>query len=393
MKKLISILGSTGSIGLSTLRIIDIKKKLFKPYIFSANKNYSEICKQIKLYKPSFFLIGNEVIYKKIKKKFTKCRTKIINNFVEIKTQKKSDITISAIPGIDGLKPTIFLIRLSKKILIANKESIICGWHLIKKEIKKNNTKLIPIDSEHFSIMKLLQEHKLEEINKIYITASGGPFLNYKPSKLKFVKPAKALKHPKWKMGKKISIDSATLMNKILELIEAQRLFNIPKEKLDIIIHPNSLVHAIIDLKNGLKKFIYHETTMIIPIANAIFDRNLEIKKIIKVRANHEMIKNLTFKKVDRKIFPIIKLVNQIDKYEGTPIIVNAANEVLVDHFLRKKIPFLGIQKIIFNILKDKNYKKYAIRKPINLNIINNLNNWAKNITSNKIKYFYAKNN
>ena len=194
-------------------------------------------------------------------------------------------------------------------------------------------------------------------------------------------------------MGKKISIDSATLMNKILELIEAQRLFNIPKEKLDIIIHPNSLVHAIIDLKNGLKKFIYHETTMIIPIANAIFDRNLEIKKIIKVRANHEMIKNLTFKKVDRKIFPIIKLVNQINKYEGTPIIVNAANEVLVDHFLRKKIPFLGIQKIIFNILKDKNYKKYAIRKPINLNIINNLNNWAKNITSNKIKYFYAKNN
>ena len=132
---------------------------------------------------------------------------------------------------------------------------------------------------------------------------------------------------------------------------------------------------------------------MIIPIANAIFDRNLEIKKIIKVRANHEMIKNLTFKKVDRKIFPIIKLVNQINKYEGTPIIVNAANEVLVDHFLRKKIPFLGIQKIIFNILKDKNYKKYAIRKPINLNIINNLNNWAKNITSNKIKYFYAKNN
>ena len=393
MKKLISILGSTGSIGLSTLRIIDIKKKLFKPYIFSANKNYSEICKQIKLYKPSFFLIGNEIIYKKIKKKFTKCRTKIINNFVEIKTQKKSDITISAIPGIDGLKPTIFLIKLSKKILIANKESIICGWHLIKNETKKNNTKLIPIDSEHFSIMKLLQEHKLEEINKIYITASGGPFLNYKPSKLKSVKPAKALKHPKWKMGKKISIDSATLMNKILELIEAQRLFNIPKEKLDIIIHPNSLVHAIIDLKNGLKKFIYHETTMIIPIANAIFDRNLDIKKIIKVRENHEMIKNLSFKKVDRKIFPIIKLVNQINKYEGTPIIVNAANEVLVDHFLRKKIPFLGIQKIIFNILKDKNYKKYAIRKPINLKIINVLNNWAKNITNNKIKYFYAKNN
>ena len=259
MKQLISILGSTGSIGLTTLKILDKKKRLLTPYIFLANKNYKRICHQIKIYKPRFFLINDEIVYKKIKKKFHNSKTIIVNSLDKIKIKKKSDITISAIPGIIGLKPTIYFTKISNKILIANKESIICGWYLIKKAIKKNNTKIIPIDSEHFSLMNLLKNHNISEINKIYITASGGPFLNYKSHLLKNIKPINALKHPKWKMGKKISIDSATLMNKILELIEAQKLFDIPAEKLDIIIHPNSLVHAIIDFRNGLKKFIYHE--------------------------------------------------------------------------------------------------------------------------------------
>ena len=185
MKKFISILGSTGSIGRNTLKIIDRKKKLFTPFIFSANKNYKEICRQIKIYKPIYFLINNELICKKIRKKFLNTKTIVINNLETIKTKKKSDITISAIPGIKGLKPTINLIKLSKKILIANKEAIICGWHLITKEAKKNKTKIIPIDSEHFSIMNLLKNHNVQDINKVYLTASGGPFLNYKFSQLK----------------------------------------------------------------------------------------------------------------------------------------------------------------------------------------------------------------
>jgi len=393
MKQLISILGSTGSIGLTTLKILDKKKKLLTPYIFLANKNYKKICQQIKIYKPRFFLINDETVYKKIKKKFHNSKTTIVNSLDKIKIKKKSDITISAIPGIIGLKPTIYFTKISNKILIANKESIICGWYLIKKAIKKNNTKIIPIDSEHFSLMNLLKNHNISEINKIYITASGGPFLNYKSHHLKNIKPINALKHPKWKMGKKISIDSATLMNKILELIEAQKLFDIPAEKLDIIIHPNSLVHAIIDFKNGLKKFIYHETTMVIPIANAIFDGKLDIRDIIKIKNNLKNIQNLTFSLVDKKTFPIIKILNRISEHFATPIIINSANEVLVDHFLREKIPFLGIQKIILNIMKDKNYKKYAIRKPNNFNTISKIDNWAKHITNKKIKYFYGKNN
>ena len=282
--------------------------------------------------------------------------------------------------------PTILAISLCKKILIANKESIICGWNLIKKASYKNKTKIIPVDSEHFSISKLLEHHKLKDIKKIYITASGGPFLNYKVNQLKLITPKKALKHPKWKMGKKISIDSSTLMNKILELIEAQKLFDIPNNKLDIIIHPDSLVHAIIKLKNGLTKFIYHETSMIIPLANAIFEDNLDIEDFYKLNNNHKTLQDLTFRNVNKRIFPIIKLKDRVNELPSTSIIINSSNEILVDQFLAKKIHFLSIYKIIMAILNNRNYKKYAIRNPKNINQIKQIDTWAKNLTMEKIK-------
>jgi 1-deoxy-D-xylulose-5-phosphate reductoisomerase len=383
MKKKISILGSTGSIGLSVIKIIDKKKNFFKPYIFSANKNIKLINKQIKKYNPNFYIVTDNKIYEKIKEKNKKKNTKILNNFNLIK-KKQSDITISAIPGISGLEPTLNMISNSKKILIANKESVICGWNLIKKKALKSKTKIIPIDSEHFSIFKLLKNHKLNEIKKIYITASGGPFLNYKKKQFKTIKPKNAIKHPKWKMGKKISIDSSTLVNKIFELIEAQKLFNIPNEKLDILIHPESLVHAIIKLKNGLTKFIYHETSMIIPLANAIFEKKIDINDFFK--SKRKSITNLTFKSVDKEIFPIINLKKRLAEYPSTPIIINGSNEILVDHFLKKNIPFLSISKTIMSILNNRNYKKYAIRKPKNINQIKEIDLWAKNLTLEIIK-------
>ena len=375
MKKLISILGSTGSIGISTLKIIDKKK------------NYLLICKQIQIYKPKIFLINNKKVFEKVKKKFRSNKIQIINK-LDIKTLKKiSDITVVAIPGIAGLSPTLTMIKKSKKILIANKESIICGWSLINNYSSRYNTKLIPVDSEHFSIFKLLENIKLNEIEKIYLTASGGPFLNYKKKQLNNVKPKDALKHPKWRMGKKITVDSSTLMNKVLEFVEAQKLFKLSKDKLDILIHPESLVHAIIKLKNGLTKFIYHDTSMIVPIANAIFDNNLEINKFIKTKKN---IQCLTFKLPERNNFPIIDILNKVNEYPSTSIIVNAANEVLVEHFLRKKVPFLGIPTIIKKILRDRNYKKYAIKQPKDLKQINKINSWAKNKTLERIKKSYV---
>ena len=384
MKKLISILGSTGSVGLTTLSIIDKTKNEFYPYIFSANKNFNLICKQIKKYKPKIFVINDKNTFLKILSKYKYKKIKILNNFDSLKIKTISDITISAIPGIAGLKPTIKMTGLSSKILLANKESIICGWDLILKKSKKNKTKLIPIDSEHFSILKLLENQKRNQIKKIYLTASGGPFLNFTSQQLKKIKPNQALRHPKWKMGKKITIDSATLMNKIFEVIEAQKLFNISNNLMDIIIHPNSLVHAIIELKNGLKKLVYHETSMIIPLANAIFDGEVDIKRFYKKKVSFKF-ENLIFKKVDKNIFPAINLIPKMNQFPSAPIIINAANEVLVDQFLNKKIAFLDINKIIMAIIKDSNYKKYAVKNPSNIKQIYQIDFWARSITINKI--------
>ena len=391
MKKNITILGSTGSIGLNALKLITKKKNLFKINILCANKNYKLICEQIRKFKPKVFIINNFAVYLKIKKKFKNKNIKIINKIENQKNNfQKSDITIAAIPGIAGLKPTIELLKKSKKILIANKESIICGWRLIKKIASKNNTKIIPVDSEHFSIMKLLENHSIKEVKKIYLTASGGPFLNLKIAKLKNVRPHDAIKHPKWKMGKKISIDSATLMNKILEVIEANKLFSIDQKKIEIIIHPESLVHAIIEFKNGLCKFIYHQTTMLIPLANALFEKDLYIDDYIKPnkkKGNSIFFKNLNFLKVDKKRFPIIKLKNRMNEHISTPIIINAANEILVDLYLKEKISFNTFYKYLLKVLNDRNYRKYAIKEPKNIDQIFLVDKWSRNTVYNKINY------
>ena len=360
----------------------------------SANKNYNLICKQIVEHKPNFFLINDAKVFLKVKSKFKKKKITILNKIdPKKKTINKSYITIAAIPGIAGLNLTLEMIKKSEKILIANKESIVCGWDLINKIALKNKTKIIPIDSEHFSIMKLLENQNPKNIKKIYLTASGGPFLNYDTSRLKNVKPKDAIKHPKWKMGKKISIDSATLMNKMLELIEAEKIFSIDQSMIEIVIHPQSLVHAIIELKNGLYKFIYHETTMIIPLANAILNENISITDFIKLDSKNKknmFFKNLNFLKVDKKKFPIINLKNRLNEYRSTPIIINAINEILVDQYLKQKIPFNSFYKYILKVLNDRNYRKYAIRRPKDLEQINKINSWAKIKTLEKIESTYG---
>ena len=386
MKKIISILGSTGSIGLSTLSIVDKKKDLLTINFLAANKNYKLICKQILKYKPKYFIIKNKIIFNKVKQKFKNNKTIILNDY-KFKNPKKLDVIVSAIPGIEGLKPTLELIKETKKILIANKESIVCGWNLLKKEAIKNKTKIIPIDSEHFSILKLLEKEDVKLIKKIYITASGGPFLNFKKKQLLKIQPKDTLKHPKWKMGKKITVDSATLMNKMFEVVEAQKLFNIPISKLEILIHPESLVHAIISFNNGLIKFIYHETSMIIPIANAILERDLKIENFLKTKKrNLDIIKDLTFQKVNSNIFPVIKLKTKINELPSSPIIFNAFNEILVDRFLKKKLSFLGISKTIMSVLNTRLYKKYAIRNPKNIKEIINIDNWARESITKKLR-------
>ena len=228
--------------------------------------------------------------------------------------------------------------------------------------------------------MNLIKGTKKNEIDKIYLTASGGPFLYYPLNKIKKAGLRQALNHPKWKMGKKISIDSATLMNKIFEVIEAQKLFSIDFNKIEILIHPQSLVHAIIKFKNGLYNFLYFETDMSIPIGNVLFDSDFEIKKHAGIKNNKkkDFIKNLNFLKVDPKRFPSIKLKPILNKYNSMPIVLNAANEIFVDQFLKKNISFGSIINYLFNLLRDPNLRKYAIKKPSNLESILTIDEWTR---------------
>ena len=357
----IALLGSTGSIGLSTLEIIK-KTNNFKVVLLMANTNYEKILSQIKIFKPKIVIISNLKVYLKIKKKKRYSNIKILNNTNNLSSYiKKIDITVSAIPGIAGLEPTLTFIKISKKILLANKESIVCGWKLIKTAANKYNSQLIPIDSEHFSISELTKQYTNTEIEKIYITASGGPFLTLDKKRFKNIRPKDAIKHPKWKMGKKISVDSATLMNKVLELTEAIKLFPFDPDKYEIIIHPQSLVHAVVKFKNGTTYFLYHLPDMKIPISNALFNGKFNYEKYFK--NNKKNIsdlsgKNLEFFPVDKNKFTTLGLIPEMNTNESSSIIINAANEIFVDQFLKNNISFNDISAYLNLVLKNKNYIK-----------------------------------
>ena len=385
-KKTIAILGSTGSIGETTLEIIK-KSNKFKVVLIIANKNYHKIVSQIKKFKPKIVIINDLKVYLKIRKKSFIKKTIILNNIINLdKYIKKIDVTVSAIPGIAGLEPTVCLTRLSKKILLANKESIVCGWQLIKKNSKINKTELIPIDSEHFSIAQLTKNYSNNEIEKIYITASGGPFLNLQKEKFKYIKPEQAIKHPKWKMGKKISVDSATLMNKVLELTEALKLFTFDLKKYEIIIHPQSLVHAIVKLKNGTTIFLYHCPDMKIPIANALFNKFNYLDLFSNINKKVKSIQNLEFYPVDTNKFPVVKLIPLMNKLQSSPIIINAANEIFVDQFLKKNIDFNDISFYLSLVIKNRNYIKTSNMPSNSIKNIYKIDNWARNLALQIIK-------
>ena len=355
MKKKICILGSTGSIGKSTLEIISKNRNDFDVILLSGNSNFRLLISQAKKFKPKYIYSSNFYLTEKIKYFCIKNKIIIINDLNLLK-QIKFDITIAAISGIAGLLPTLNIIKFSKKILIANKESIICGWKFIYKELKKNNCCFVPIDSEHFSIFNLIENKNMNSIKNIYLTASGGPFFG-KNINLKKVTPLQAIKHPNWKMGKKISIDSANLMNKILEVIEASLIFNLPISKFKIIIHPQSLIHAVVEFKNGLSSMLYHYNDMKIPIANSLYS-NFYINKTSG--NNFSLQKNLSFHNADIKKIPSIKILKltKILNDKGF-ILINSLNEILVEKFMENKILFTDIVHKLLSILDSKAVKNH----------------------------------
>ena len=376
MKKKIAILGSTGSIGKQTLKIIKKNKKNFDVVLLSTNKNTKLILEQAKEFNVKNIVIKNYESYLKFKKKIK--YLKVHKNFDNLEQfiKKKLDYTMCAITGLEGLKPTLKIVKHTKTIAIANKESIICGWCLINKQLQKHKTKFIPVDSEHFSIWSVIKDLNSSVVENIIITASGGPFFNNKNNSLK-ITPKLASSHPNWKMGAKISVDSSTLMNKVFEIIEAKKIFNIELKKFKILIHPKSYVHAIVKLKNGLIKIVAHDTDMKIPITNSLYlneNRFIKTKKI-----NVKILNDLKLSEVNKKQFPLIKLLKAVPKNNTLfETLLVSMNDELVSLFLNKKISYDQISKILLSQINSKSFSKFKRKKLNNLAQIEKLNNFVR---------------
>ena len=379
MKQKIVILGSTGSIGKTVIDILKKDKKSFEIKLLTADKNIKELLKQVKLFEVKNIIIIDHKKFLLVKNLLKDKKINIYNSFLSIPKifkNEKIDYTMNALSGLDGLDPTLKIIKHTNKIAIANKESIICGWNLIQIELKKNKTEFIPIDSEHFSIWSLINTETDINIEKVFITASGGPFLNYPLKKFKSITPKLALKHPNWKMGNKITIDSATMMNKVFEIVEAKKIFAVDYKKIEILVHPKSYVHAIVKFTNGLIKILAHDTNMKIPIFNSIYP-NFQ-KKIKTNILDLKNLNNLNFKQIDKRRFPIVKILEILPISESLfETVIVSANDTLVNFFLDKKIKFNDIAKTLLTILNLREFKKYKKIKPKNIAQIKNLSKYV----------------
>ena len=381
MKKKIAILGSTSSIGKSLLGIVEKNRKNFKIELLTANTNFKDLISQAKKFNVKNIIVTD---FKSFKKTKLICKNKKINvyqNFENLKKilPKKIDYVMSSISGIEGMSPTFKIIKYTKLIAIANKEAIICGWPLIKKELKKNKTKFIPVDSEHFSIYSLLNNNNFSNskiIDKVYLTASGGPFLNRSLKSLKSIKKKDALKHPNWNMGNKITIDSSTMMNKVFEVIEAKKIFGLNYKDITILTHPKSYLHAIIKFKNALIKLLIHEPDMKIPIYNSLFDENNS--KIKSKDLDLKNLNNLNLKKIDVKKFPLVKLLNRLNSQDTLyETVLVTINDYFVMKFLNNEIKYDYMIKSIYKYSNSKIFLKYSKIIPKNVEDIYKLKNYV----------------
>jgi 1-deoxy-D-xylulose-5-phosphate reductoisomerase len=379
MKK-IAIFGSTGSIGSSLLKIIKDDPKNFKIELLTANKNYKKLIKQVKFFNVKNIVVTDYNSFLVATKLLKNTKVKVFKDFDSLnkifKENNKIDYSMCAISGFQGLKPTLDIIKFTKTIAIANKESIICGWNLIKKDLKKYKTYFIPVDSEHFSIWSLLDNNKKNNFEKIYITASGGPFRKLPLKKFKNISIKDALKHPNWSMGKKITIDSATMMNKVFEIIEAKKIFDLNYKQLEILTHPKSYLHAIVKFNNGLSKLLVHDTNMTIPIFNSIYFNTK--KKLKSKNIDIKALNNLNLKKIDNIRFPVIKILDNLSNEDSLfETIIVSANDKLVKLFLNNKIKFTDISNILIKISSIAEFKKFKSIKPRNIEEIHNLSHYV----------------
>ena len=382
--KIITILGATGSVGLNTIKLLKLNENKFRVQALTANKDYKKLAYFAKTFRAKYAVIGDDNLIKLLKKELR--YTNVIclsgaNNILKV-AKYKTDILVSAIVGFAGLIPTFASLGNTKVLAVANKESVISAGNLLMNEAFKKKTKIIPLDSEHNAIFQILQNHNKESIKNIILTASGGPFWKKDLNQLNKVSVKDALRHPNWNMGKKITIDSATLINKLLEVIEASILFDLSLDSIQVLIHPTSLVHGIVNFIDGSSQIVASNPDMKVSIGFALNWPNRFSTGVNNINFNN--IKELRFYRPNLRKFPSLALKNYLEKNKYKPsmyVVLNAANEIAVNSFLKQKIVFTDIVKYV-----QKTIKQFEHIDVKSIEDIIKIDFAAREITNNNIK-------
>jgi 1-deoxy-D-xylulose-5-phosphate reductoisomerase len=378
--KRVSILGSTGFIGTNTLKIVAAFPERYKVVGLAAGSNVTTLAEQIRIFKPDVVSVTSASLAERLKELLAPHAFPPIMvdqaGMIEVATCPEADFVVSAMVGSVGLTPTMAAIRAGKKIALANKETLVVAGKLVMEAARSHGVPIIPIDSEHNAIFQVLQGHKKEDVSRLILTASGGPFFNYDAKYLMNIAPEEALKHPVWKMGKKITIDSATLMNKGLEVIEARWLFNIPPDCIHVVIHPQSIIHSMVEYCDGSTLAQMSLPDMRLPISYAL--SYPERLKNDFPSLNLADLGQLTFFEPDCKKFPTLRLAYQsLHEGESLGAVLNGANEVAVEAFLKKQISFLEISLVI-----QKSMEKHSPRKIKDIEEAMEVDLWARKIAA-----------
>jgi 1-deoxy-D-xylulose-5-phosphate reductoisomerase len=359
MKK-ISILGSTGSIGRSSLEVISRSKNKWEVVGLSAGRNRELFREQIAEFKPNIISLEREEDAEEFRKEFPESSAKIFHGqqgAEAVARYEDSDIVVAAITGISGLRPTLGAVKAGKRVALANKESMVVAGSLILEEADRTGSQIIPVDSEHSGVFQCLAKEDQNHVKKVILTASGGPFFRLSVAEMKKKTLEEALNHPRWNMGKKVTIDSATLMNKGLELIEARWLFGLEPEQLDMLIHPQSIVHSLVEMRDGSVLAQMSPTDMKIPIQYALSYPDRE--EALLPSLDLSQVGALEFCQIDEEKFPLVNLARRAMKEGGSmPVVLNTANEMAVEAFIGGKIPFAGIAEIVTETVENHKPRK-----------------------------------
>ena len=375
MVKNIAILGSTGSIGKNALRVIDALGDRYKVAALSAHSNVKLLAEQVRRYKPGFAAVTNPDCYGEFRESVEDSDIEILvgpDGLVEIAQLEEIDIVLTAIVGSAGLPAALAAVGCGKQLAIANKEPLVIAGQLLMEAAKENDSTILPVDSEHSAIFQAMLSGSRDEVNKIILTASGGPFREFTVEDIKDVSLEQTLSHPIWNMGPKITVDSATMMNKAFEVIEARWLFDMPTEKIDVLIHPESIIHSLVEFVDGSVIAQLGKPDMCLPIQYALtYPKRVEgIAKPLRL----DEIGNLTFEKPNMQVFRLLTLGFEVARTGGTAAVVfNAANEAAVEEFLAGKINFVNIMDLIEDCLN-----RHTVKTSVSLEDIFEADSWAR---------------